>query len=300
MNFVKLSDNLRLSRIVHGHWRLSDWGISKKEVLTLIEQVIDLGITSFDTADIYGNHECEELFGDALSLKTILREDIQIVTKMGIKLNTNKFPNRKIKIYDYSYDYILNSVETSLQKLNTGYIDLLLLHRPSPFFNPNEVAKAFSRLKQDGKVLNFGVSNFTPQQFDTLSSYVDEKLVTNQVELSALCLEHFENGNMDKFLQERIFPMAWSPMGEGKLFVPTSEKEIRINNVMNEIANELNVDSLDKIAYSWLLKHPATIIPIAGTRKIERLKNAVESLEIEMSLEQWFRIYNASTGKELP
>lgn len=300
MNKIKLSESLQLSRIIHGHWRLSDWGKNPQEVLRLTEQAIELGITSFDNADIYGNHECEGLFGSALNLRKELRNDIQIVTKLGIKLNTDKFPHRKIKIYDYSFDYILNSVEISLGKLNTDYIDLLLIHRPSPFFNPEEVAAAFSKLKKDGKVLNFGVSNFYPQQWDMLSSYVDEKLVTNQVEISPSCLEHFDNGNIDKFLQERIKPMAWSPLAEGKIFVPTSEKEIRINKVMSEIADELHINSLDKVAYRWLLMHPSTILPVVGTSKIERLKNAVESLNIEMSLEQWFRIYTASTGTDLP
>ncbi len=186
MDYVKLSNTLELSRIVHGHWRLAEWNLSSQELLKLIEQTVELGVTTFDHADIYGGYSCEKLFGNALSLKKELRQNIQIITKCGIKLVSDKFPKQSINHYDYSYQHIVSSVEDSLRNFNSDYIDLLLLHRPAPFFNPEEVAKAFSYLKQSGKVLNFGVSNYTPMQFDMLASYSDEKLVTNQVEIYSL------------------------------------------------------------------------------------------------------------------
>ncbi|NQU34364.1 MAG: aldo/keto reductase [Bacteroidetes bacterium] len=299
-NKITLSRNLKSSRIVHGHWRLSDWDLSSKELLKLVQQTMHLGITTFDHADIYGNYTCERIFGDALRLAPDLRKDIQIITKCGIKLISDKYPDRKHKYYDYSYQHIVNSVEQSLKNFNTNYIDLLLLHRPSPFFNPEEVARAFSQLKKNGKVLNFGVSNFNTQQFELLDSYVEDKLVTNQVEISPLCLEHFENGNIDYFLQNRLVPMAWSPLTGGEILYPKSEKAIRTYGTLSEVANELNINSIDKIIYSWLLSHPVSIIPVVGTSKIERLQKAVDALKIEMTNEQWLRIYSASTGKELP
>lgn len=297
---IKLTDNFSVSRIIHGHWRLLDWNLTDKELLDFTKQIIDLGITTFDHADIYGNYECEKKFGDALKLDKSVRKDIQIITKCGIKLNTDKFPDRKVKYYDYSYDYIINSVNNSLRNFSTDYIDLLLLHRPAPFFNPEEVAKVFSDLKQSGKVLHFGVSNFSQQQFEMLNSYVDDKLVTNQVEISPYCLEHFDNGNIDFFLKDKIKPLAWSPLAGGKILSPTNEKEQRINSVLKEIALELNVDSIDKIIYSWLFKHSANIIPIVGSSKLDRIKSAVDALSINMTLEQWYRIFIASKGKELP
>jgi len=297
---IKLSKNLELSRIVHGHWRLADWHLSSKELLSLVQQTIELGITTFDHADIYGNYICERIFGDVLRLAPDLRKDIQIITKCGIKLISDKYPDRKHKYYDYGYQHIVDSVDHSLKNFNTNYIDLLLLHRPSPMFYPEEVAKAFSHLKKNGKVLHFGVSNFNAQQFDLLNSYVDDELLTNQVEISPLCLEHFENGNIDYFLQKRLVPMAWSPLAGGEILYPKSEKAIRIYNTLSEVASELNTNSIDKIIYSWLLSHPASIIPVVGTSKIERLQNAVDALKIEMTTEQWLRIYSASTGKELP
>jgi len=305
MNKIKLTDNLEISRIVQGHWRLADWQLSNKELLKLTKQCIDLGITTFDHADIYGNYSCEELFGKALKLDKSVRQKIQIISKCGIKLVSKKFPDRKLKTYDYSFDHIVNSVEMSLKNLNTDYLDILLLHRPSPFFNPSEVAKAFSILKKEGKVLNFGVSNFTAQQFEMLNNFVEEPLVTNQVEISPYCLEYFENGNMDYFLKENIKPMAWSPLAGGNLLKPQDEKGKRIQKALTEVALELipiviGTEHLDQVIYSWLLCHPASIIPIIGSGKIERLKLAVDSLLLNMSLEQWFKIYIASRGVDLP
>jgi predicted oxidoreductase len=296
---TQLSEDLHLSRIVHGHWRLSDWKLSSQELLKLTEQCIELGVTSFDHADIYGNYTCEAIFGEALSLKPSLRNDIQIISKCGIKLATDKYPERRLKTYDYSYEHIISSVENSLTNLKTDYLDLLLLHRPSPFFAPEEVAKAFSDLKRSGKVLNFGVSNFTSQQFEMLNTHTEEPLVTNQVEISPACLEHFENGNIDYFLKERINPMAWSPLAGGRLFNPKTEQEKQIAKTLSDIAVELDLETIDQVIYAWLLKHPVGMLPIIGTSKIERIRSAIEALNIDMSHEQWFRIY-ASTGVEMP
>lgn len=300
MEKINLSKEFSVSRLIHGQWRMADWKMSNQEILKLTEKITELGISTFDNADIYGDYGCEELFGNVLRLKNGLRHDIQIITKCGIKTISDKYAFRKTPHYDYSYNHIISSVESSLKKLNTDYIDLLLLHRPAPFFNPNEVAKAFSDLKSKGKVLHFGVSNFDPMQFDMLNAYTDEKLLTNQVEISPFCLEHFENGNIDFFLKERIIPMAWSPLAGGSFVNPKSEKEIRVTHVLKEIADELDINSIDKIIYSWLLKHPASIIPIIGSGKIERIKNAVDALDIELSLEQWYKIFIASRGEPLP
>ena len=298
-NRIALNDNLSLSRIVHGYWRLRDWNLSDDQLLKLIEQVLDLGITSFDHADIYGNHTCEAYFGRALALKPELREKMELISKCGIKMATDYNPELDIKIYDYSTEYIIKQAETSLKNLGTDRLDLLLLHRPAPFFNPEEVAKAFDQLKSSGKVLNFGVSNFSPAQFDTLQSYLDMPLATNQVEISVSCLEHFENENTEYFLKHKIKPMAWSPLAGGAIFNPKTEKDQRLTDVLKNIAAELNTD-IDQVMYAWLLKHPTGIMPIVGSQHINRIKSAVDALEIELSLEQWYKIYIASKGEDLP
>ncbi|WP_405326843.1 aldo/keto reductase family oxidoreductase [Leeuwenhoekiella sp. LLG6367-2.1] len=299
-NKLALNDNLSLSRIIHGYWRLRDWNLSDQELLKLIEQVLELGITSFDHADIYGNYTCEAYFGRALALKPSLRDQMELISKCGIRLNTDANPELDVKIYDYSFNYIVQQAEASLKHLGTDRLDLLLLHRPAPFFNPEEVAKAFDKLKQSGKVLNFGVSNFTPMQFDSLQSNLDMPLATNQVEISVSCLEHFENENMEFLQKHKIKPMAWSPLAGGGLFKPQSDKEHRLYSVLKEIAAALNVESIDQVMYAWLLKHPAGIMPIVGSQHINRIKSAVDALEVEMSLEQWYKIYIASKGEELP
>jgi len=297
---ISLSDGLSLSRIVHGQMRMAGWKLSHRELLKRMEEIIELGITSFDHADIYGNYGCEALLGEVMMLKKSIRSQIEIVTKCGINLISDKFPARKVKFYDYRLEHIVSSVETSLKNFRTHYIDLLLLHRPAPFFDPEEAAKAFSVLKRDGKVLHFGVSNFTPGQFDMLNSYTDERLVTNQVEVSPYCLEHFENGNIDFFLKERIKPMAWSPLAGGKLLNPIDEKGHRVLQALHEVAEALQVAPVDKIVYAWLLQHPATLIPVVGSGNLERIRVAAEALQIDMELEQWYKIFNASKGKELP
>ncbi len=300
MEKIPLGENLELSRIIHGHWRLKEWNFSDKELLNFTHELIDMGITTIDTADIYGDYECEALFGKALALDPGLRNRIEIVTKCGVSLMSKKFPERKINSYNFTKDYIVSQVNRSLDNLGTDRIDLLLLHRPSPLLDPKEVAIALNELELSGKVLNFGVSNFTPQQFKTLQGHISQPLVTNQVEISPVHLEHFDNENMDFFLQNKIVPMAWSPLARGRIFIPETEQEIRVYKEINQIAEELGNVTIDKIIMAWLLYHPANILPILGSGKINRIKSAVDSLSIVLSDEQWFRIYIASKGEQLP
>ncbi len=295
-----LSPNLSISRITHGHWRLNNWNYSPKELDVLINNLVEIGVTTFDHADIYGDYSCEEIFGKTLNQNPALRHNIEIITKCGIKLLSAKFPERKIKYYDYSYDHIVNSVEASLRNFNTDYIDLLLLHRPAPFFNPEEVAKAFSALEKSGKVKAFGVSNFLPGQFEMLQSFTEQKLVTNQIEISPINTEHLDNGNIDFLIKQHVIPMAWSPLGGGSIFSNSDERSVRLNKVLNEIAMLHSVKSVETIIYAWLLNHPSNIVPIVGSSKFERVKTAVEAQNINLTTEEWYQIYIASKGHDVP
>lgn len=297
---IQLAKNLSLSRVVHGEMRLLEWDLSNQELLGFIQRCIEIGVTTFDHADIYGDYGCEKKFGDALKLESSLRNKIEIITKCGIKKLSDKFPSRVIGHYDYSYSHIVESAETSLKNLNTDHVDVFLLHRPAPFFNPEEVAKAFNELHRSGKVLYFGVSNFTPIQFQSLQSHLDQRLVTNQVEISPYNLEHFDNGNIDFFLKEGIKPMAWSPLAGGSLFNPQDEKAHRLVSTLKEIAEELGLEHIDSVIYAWLLNHPIQILPIVGSGKFERIKTAVDALQINMNLEQWYKIWVASKGHRVP
>ncbi|WP_175418166.1 aldo/keto reductase [Marinitoga sp. 1138] len=301
MMVVNLSNSgLHLSRIIHGMMRLNTWGYTIDEFEYFIEKVMDLGITTFDHADIYGNGECEEIFGRLLERNPKIRKKMQLISKCGIIRKSDKFPDRRVKHYNTSKEHIIESVEKSLKNLHTDYLDLLLIHRPDPFMNPDEIAEAFYELKKSGKVLYFGVSNFTIQQFKTLQSRLSFPLITNQIEISPYNLEHFFNENIYFLLEKRINPMAWSPLSGGKLFDPDDDRGERIKKALKEVAKDFGISEIEKIVYAWLLNHPVGILPIVGSGKIERIKNAVEALEITLTREQWFMVYEASLGYKVP
>ena len=296
MKKIQLSVDLSFSRIAHGLWRLNDWNMTPQQLLRFVEEALDMGVTTFDNADIYGEYTCEALFGEIFKLKPALRQRMEIVTKCGIKLKCGKYPDRKIGHYDTSYKHIIASVEQSLKNMRLDHIDVLLIHRPDPLMDPAETALAFEDLHRKGKVRYFGVSNFNPRQFEMLQRHYKQKLLTNQVEFSPYCLEHIENNNVEFFQKEGIVPMAWSPFAGGDLFNPKDARGERLQVVLEEIAEETGAYGIDLVALAWILKHPAGFVPIIGSGKIERLKRAVDALEVELTTEQWFRILVASQG----
>ncbi|MCM3705064.1 MULTISPECIES: aldo/keto reductase [Cytobacillus] len=300
MDRVQMAEDLSFSRIVHGLWRLADWKFSDEELIALIEQCIEQGITTFDHADIYGSYTCESLFGRALEIKPGLRRKMEIVTKCGIVLESPNRPEHKSHHYNTGKEHIIASVEKSLQNLKTDYIDTLLIHRPDPFMDPEEVADAFATLKNDGKVRHFGVSNFKSHHFTMLQSYLEMDLITNQIELSAFQLENFEDGTLNLCLEKRIAPMAWSPLAGGKIFSSTEEKPERLRTVLLKVAEEIGAQDIDEVLFAWLLNHPARIMPITGSGRIERIERAVRSLSYKLNRDQWFEIYQTSLGHDVP
>jgi predicted oxidoreductase len=288
-----------VSRIVHGLWRLAAWNQSKAEVRKLVEFCLAHGITTFDHADIYGDYTCEHLFGEALAEGGFDRSGIQLVTKCGIKLVSKNRPNHAVKSYDTSRDHIVASVERSLKNLRTDYIDLLLIHRPDPLMDPGQINEAFSRLKDAGKVRHFGVSNFTVSQFELLAAKLDVPVVTNQIEYSVIHLDPHDDGTLDCCQRLDVRPMAWSPLGGGRLFHEESKQAERLRESLNRIGHRLGA-SIDQVALAWLLKHPAQIVPVLGTGNISRLRKAVAALDVALSREQWFEIWCASAGRDVP
>lgn len=294
------SQGPEFSELVQGYWRLGEWGMTAQECLTFLKQHLELGITTVDHADIYGNYECEQLFGEALALEPSLREQLQIVTKCDIKLCSAKFPERKINHYDTSAAHIYQSVNNSLERLRVNEIDVLLIHRPDVLMDADEVAEAFTELHKVGKVKHFGVSNFSPAQFELLQSRLGKPLVTNQVEINPLNFDVAHDGTLDQMQMLRTRPMAWSCLGGGAIFNGDSEQAQRVRAVLEELREELGAESIDQVIYAWVRALPSKPLPIIGSGKIERVQAAVDALDLTLSREQWYRVWVASKGHGVP
>jgi len=286
-----------LSPIVAGVWRMGDWHWSAQERLRWIEQCLELGVTSFDHADIYGGYTVEQLFGEALALAPSLRAQMQLVTKCGICLTTDTRPAHRIKHYDTSFEHIVGSVETSLRLLGTEQLDMLLIHRPDPLMDADAVAAAFTHLRLQGKVLHVGVSNFTPSQFTLLHSRFP--LVTNQIELHPLHLAPLQDGTLDQCQQHRIQPMIWSPLAGGRLFTSDTPQAARVRDALTCVGVRHGV-SASTMAFAWLLRHPSRPIPVAGSRRIDAMREAVAALDVRLDAQDWTEIWSAATGYEVP
>lgn len=290
---------LTFSPIIAGTMNWGQWGsrFSTQEYLTQIELCLNEKVSTFDHADIYGHYTTEEEFGKALSLKPSLRQKIQLISKCGIRMVTPNRPSHLIKSYDTSKQHIIRSAERSLTNLQTDHIDLLLIHRPDPLMHPDEIAEAFLQLKEQGKVLDFGISNFTVSQTAMMASRYP--ISVNQLEVSILHLFPFLDGILDQCIEKKITPMAWSPLGGGKLFNnPEDERKKRILAAAQILAEKYNACP-DQLLLSWLLLHPSGILPVMGTTKIERIKAAMAALSIKITREEWFMLWRASTGHEV-
>ena len=286
----------RLSALAAGVWRMAEWAMDAAACRRWIEQCLDLGITSFDHADIYGGYTVEALFGDALASAPGLRGRLQIVTKCGIKLVSPQRPGHAIKSYDSSAAHVLASVDASLRALRTDRIDLLLMHRPDLLMEPDALAETFRSLQRAGKVGHFGVSNHTPQQLAML--HRRHPLVTQQIEFSPLQMRALADGTLEQCVDLGLRPMVWSPLAGGRLFSGDGEHVQRVRGVLQALADAHRV-SLTTMAYAWVLRHPARPLPITGSRRIEALREAVAALEVELSAEDWYRVWQASVGHEV-
>ncbi|MBL4910895.1 MAG: aldo/keto reductase [Alteromonadaceae bacterium] len=299
---------LTTSRLIYGCMRIAgdNSPADRAKGKLALRSAIDAGYTHFDHADIYGNGECESLFGEMLAEllteQSNLRERLIITSKAGIRrINSPKSgdPHR----YDFSKKYIIDSVNGSLKRLNVDYLDMFLLHRPDYLMNADEVAQAFSELKSSGKVKHFGVSNFKPSQLSLLQSACDMPLLVNQVEINIHNIDAFENGTLDQCQQLGITPIAWCPLGGvvypawGNTF--SVDDEQRINREINLQAEKYNVEPWQLIL-AWLLKHPANICPIIGSTTPQRIVAAKQTLGINYNREDWYRLLEARNGQALP
>ncbi|MCL4189504.1 MAG: aldo/keto reductase [Rhodobacteraceae bacterium] len=296
MERVELAEGLTLSRIVYGMWRLAeDPDRSPARVRAKIEACLAAGITSIDQADVYGDHESQALLGAALAEDAGLRARLEIVTKCGVMAMTPRFPLRRVKHYDTSAGHIAVSVDGSLAAMGIEQIDLLLVHRPDPLMDHMETGRALDDLVAGGKVRAVGVSNFRPHDFALLQSAMETPLVTNQIELGLMAPAGFLNGEL-AFLQERgLPPMAWSPLGGGRLF---STAPVGLWAALRRVGAEQGVDAA-AVALAWLLRHPAGILPVIGTGRPERIAGLADAMTVQIDRETWFELLALATGSEV-
>lgn len=298
MKKIKLSENLSLSQVVMGCMRIADSGLTETELLRLVEECLDMGVTSIDHAPVYGGYTCEKNFGDAvLRKKPELRKKMELITKAGI-VCPGHYGNNTI-YYNSTKEEILKEMDESLEKLGTDHVDLLLIHRPDPLADPEETADALETVVKEGKALNVGVSNFMPSQIAMLQSYMSIPLVTNQMELSVKNTENFFNGVVDDALTRKMPLMAWSPLGGGDVFKGTDEKFVRLRTVLTAVA-EQHQTTMDAVMYAWLFTHPAKIAALTGTMNADRIRTAVHASDIQLSYDEWYQILEASRGFSVP
>lgn len=285
-----------LSPIIAGtmNWGVWDKNLSTSEMESMIQICLENKITTFDHADIYGSYTTEADFGKAFASSKINRETLQFVSKCGIQHLSENRPN-KVKHYDYSKEYIIWSVENSLKNLQTDYLDVLLLHRPSPLMQADEIAEAVAKLKTEGKILDFGLSNFTASQTELIRQKTE--VGYNQVQFSATNYEPMVDGSFDYMQIHNIQPMSWNPLGT--VFREDNEQTRRMKKLLATLVEKYHFGS-DTILLSWILQHPARVIPIAGTVNIARIQSLMKAVALPLEKEDWFAIWTESMGNNVP
>lgn len=287
MKTVKLSEQLSLSAVVQGFWRLDGWNFSADELAVFMNACIERGVTTFDTAEIYADTLCETLMGAAFEADKTIRNRIQLVSKTGI------FKKDGFGYYNTTYDRVIQSCKKSLQRLHTDYLDLYLIHREDPCLDPWETARALKDLKKEGLICEAGVSNFDPFKFDAINKAMDGTLVTNQIEWNPVCFEHFDSGMIDYLTVNKIHPMIWSPLAGGRLFKDGDELCAKAMAKIREIADR-HGEEPETIIYAWLMYHPVGAIPLSGSNKLVRLDLALKALNVKLEHYEWYEIYTAS------
>lgn len=297
MERVSLTPDLSLSRLVYGMWRVADDADnSPAHVQAKIGACLDQGITTLDQADIYGDYGAEEVLGAAFAAAPGLRDKVELVTKCDIVAPIGKYADRRVKYYDTSAAHITASVEASLTNMHTDRIDLLLIHRPDPLMDHVETGGVLDALVASGKVRAVGVSNFKPHDWALLQSAMSTPLCTNQIEASVLHHAPFANGDIAWMQKDGIAPMAWSPLGGGRLF---SDEGAAVHAVLSRIGTEQGVDAT-AVAVAWLLAHPVGMLPVMGTNSLSRIRAISDACKVSLDRETWFEIYTAALGQEVP
>lgn len=291
-----------LSSLIYGTWRILDDAATatREDLLKRFHTCLDLGITTLDTAEIYGLYKVEEFIGETLKMEPGLRDKFEIVTKAGIYVPCEFHPERKTAHYNATAARLVKSAEKSLRLLGTDRIDLFLVHRPDWLTSADETAEALNRLVREGKILHAGVSNYNTHQFDLLNSRMEVPLVTNQIEFSLLHMDPIYDGTADQCQRLGVRPMAWSPLGQGRLMDPADAAAARIHAKAAELSPKYGGATVDQLAYAWIMAHPSRPLPIIGTNKLDRLAAAAGAAGIELECEDWYALWEAAKGCQIP
>ncbi|WP_057884647.1 aldo/keto reductase [Tsuneonella troitsensis] len=290
------SSGIGISPIAWGMWRLAEGGRSAGEAARLVHAALDAGITLLDTADIYGFDgqagfgDAEALLGEVLAAEPGLRGRMVLATKGGI---------RPPLPYDQSPEYIAQAIDDSLRRLRVDTIDLWQVHRPDILAHPQEVARALENAVSTGKVRALGVSNFTQAQTEALSHFLGQPIATTQPEISPLRIEPFENGELDQAMRMGMTPLAWSPLGGGRLLSPQTPRDKAVAAELDRVAQEQGVGR-SVAAYGWLIAHPAGIVPIVGSQSADRIAEAARALAMRWTRQDWYAVLVAARGERLP
>ena len=293
MEKVYLSDSgPKVSPAIYGFYR---WDNQENGGAAQMERIInlclDLGINTFDHADIYGNYQCEKLFGQLLANKSFKREDVILFTKCGLRVPDVSQPDVRLKHFDISGEHIIKSVDQSLQNLKTDYIDIFLLNHFDPIADLEETAATLRRLKDVGKIKNIGVSNFSVFQHQLLASYLGMPIVTNHIELNLLNTNALDNGQIDYIKQRYMRPLASAPLAEGRIANGTDEKAVKLREKLQAIAQKYDAD-IESIAAAWIVKLGA--LPLIGTQNEGRIRNIVKAFDIDLDKQDWYELYDVA------
>ncbi|HMQ41205.1 MAG TPA: aldo/keto reductase [Paracoccus sp. (in: a-proteobacteria)] len=297
MERIEIADRVTLSRMAYGMWRVADDDdTGPAHIRAKLEACLAQGITTLDLADIYGGYTAESLLGAALKAAPGLRDRFEIVTKCGIVAPMGRHGSARVKHYDTSARHIAASVDASLRDLGIDRIDLLLIHRPDPMMDAGETGRALDDLVESGKVRAVGVSNFHRDETELLQDAMRQRLRVNQIEISLAAPEPFANGELSFIQRQGMAPMAWSPLAGGALFAGAQPELVE---VMRDMAAAKGCE-MAALAIAWLLAHPARIMPVIGTNRLSRIAAMSEAFRVDLDREDWFILYQAALGHEVP
>lgn len=290
------------SRLIYGTWRILDDAATAtpENLLARLHACLELGITTLDTAEIYGLYKVEEFMGETLRREPGLRDRFEIVTKAGIYVPCEFHPDRKTAHYNATAARLVKSAEKSLRLLGTDRIDLFLVHRPDWLTSADETAEGLNKLMREGKILHAGVSNYNVHQVELLNARLDRPLVTNQIEFSLLHMDPIFDGTADQCQRLGMRPMAWSPLAQGRLMSLEDPATVRVHAKAAELSAKYDGASLDQLAYAWILAHPSQPLPIIGTNKLDRLQSTAKSTAIQLEREDWYALWEAAQGRQIP